>query len=89
MEATISAQDVITFTQDKDASGAKGAIANLMKQKIMVALEGKKKTYDKALLTVSPKLFNSIVSNLTIDYKNQIEAMIFFEKCFFHWLISI
>ena len=38
MEATISAQDVITFAQDKDASGAKGAIANLMKQKIMVAL---------------------------------------------------
>ena len=43
MEATISAQDVITFTQDRDASGAKGAIANLMKQKVMVALEGKKK----------------------------------------------
>ena len=33
MEATISAQDVITFAQDKDASGAKGAIANLIKQK--------------------------------------------------------
>ena len=43
MEATISAQDVITFTQDRDASGARGAIANLMKQKVMVALEGKKK----------------------------------------------
>ena len=50
MEATISAQDVITFTQDKDASGAKGAIANLMKQKIMVALEGKKKTIASNLM---------------------------------------
>ena len=53
MEATISAQDVITFTQDKDASGAKGAIANLMKQKIMVALEGKKKTIASNLMASS------------------------------------
>ena len=53
MEATISAQDVITFSQDKDASGAKGAIANLMKQKIMVALEGKKKTIASNLMASS------------------------------------
>ena len=53
MEATISAQDVITFTQDKDASGAKGAIANLMKQKIMVALEGKKKIIASNLMAPS------------------------------------
>ena len=50
MEATISAQDVITFTQDRDASGARGAIANLMKQKVMVALEGKKKTIANDLM---------------------------------------
>jgi len=53
MEATISAQDVITFAQDKDASGAKGAIANLMKQKIMVALEDKKKTIASNLMASS------------------------------------
>ena len=53
MEATISAQDVITFTQDRDASGAKGAIANLMKQKVMVALEGKKKTIANDLMAQS------------------------------------
>ena len=50
MEATISAQDVITFSQDRDASGAKDAIANLMKQKVMVALEGKKKTIANSLM---------------------------------------
>ena len=53
MEATISAQDVITFAQDRDASGAKNAIANLMKQKVMVALEGKKKSIASNLMTPS------------------------------------
>ena len=53
MEATISAQDVITSAQDKDASSAKDAIANLMKHKIMVALEGKKKTIASNLMASS------------------------------------
>ena len=48
-ETTIS--DIVALSVKDDAAGVKSAIGDLLQQKVMVSLEGKKKDFAKTFLT--------------------------------------
>ena len=48
-ESTIG--DIVAFSRSDDAAGVKTAIGDVLQQKVMVSLEGKKKDFAKTFLT--------------------------------------
>ena len=48
-ETTIG--DIVAFSRSDDASGVKSAIGDVLQQKVMVSLEGKKRDFAKTFLT--------------------------------------
>ena len=48
-ETTIS--DIVALSAKDDAAGVKSAIGDVLQQKVMVSLEGKKKDFAKTFLT--------------------------------------
>ena len=48
-ETTIS--DIVALSAKVDAAGVKSAIGDMLQQKVMVSLEGKKKDFAKTFLT--------------------------------------
>ena len=48
-ETTIG--DIVAFSRSDDASGVKSAIGDVLQQKVMVSLEGKKQDFAKTFLT--------------------------------------
>ena len=48
-ETTIS--DIVALSAKDDAAGVKSAIGDMLQQKVMVSLEGKKKDFAKTFLT--------------------------------------
>jgi len=47
-ESTIG--DIVAFSRSDDAAGVKTAIGDVLQQKVMVSLEGKKKDFAKTFL---------------------------------------
>ena len=47
-ESTIG--DIVAFSRSDDAAGVKAAIGDVLQQKVMVSLEGKKKDFAKTFL---------------------------------------
>ena len=55
-ETTVS--DIVALSTSDDAAGVKTAIGNVLQQKVMVSLEGKKKDFASTFLTkteIDPK----------------------------------
>ena len=50
-ETTVS--DIVALSTSDDAAGVKTAIGNVLQQKVMVSLEGKKQDFAKTFLTKS------------------------------------
>ena len=48
-ETTVS--DIVALSTSDDAAGVKTAIGNVLQQKVMVSLEGKKQEFAKTFLT--------------------------------------
>ena len=48
-ETTVS--DIVAFSRSDDAAGVKTSIGDVLQQKVMVSLEGKKKDFAKTFLT--------------------------------------
>ncbi len=48
-ETTIG--DIVAFSRNDDAAGVKSAIGDVLQQKVMVSLEGKKRDFAKTFLT--------------------------------------